>query len=98
ELAKLGAHDVIPPELEGGLELLRHTLLYVGFPLREVQRYAQVVRRESYATGAHTDAEREALPALAHAGRNLDITWVRVAEHGAAAARTLAEVDLRART
>jgi CPA2 family monovalent cation:H+ antiporter-2 len=98
ELAKLGANDVIHPELEGGLELLRHTLLHVGFPLREVQRYAQVVRRESYATGAHTDAEHEALHALAHAGRNLDITWVRVGEQGPTAGHTLAEVDLRART
>ena len=63
-----------------------------------MQRYAQVVRRESYATGAHTDAEHEALHALVDAGRNLDITWVRLAEDGPAAGRTLAEVDLRART
>jgi CPA2 family monovalent cation:H+ antiporter-2 len=98
ELAKLGADDVIHPELEGGLELLRHTLLHVGFPLREVQRYAQVVRRESYGTEAHTDREHEALHALVDAARNLDITWVRVSEQGPAAGRTLAEVDLRART
>jgi monovalent cation:H+ antiporter-2, CPA2 family len=98
ELAKLGADDVIHPELEGGLELLRHTLLHVGFPLREVQRYAQVVRRESYATDAHSDVEHEALHALVDAARNLDITWVRVAEGGPLAGRTLAEVDLRART
>jgi len=98
ELAKLGADDVIHPELEGGLELLRHTLLHVGFPLREVQRYAQVVRRESYATGAHSDAEHEALHALVDAARNLDITWVRVPEGGPVAGHTLAEVNLRART
>jgi CPA2 family monovalent cation:H+ antiporter-2 len=98
ELGKLGADDVIHPELEGGLELLRHTLLHVGFPLREVQRYAQVVRRESYATGAHSDAEHEALHALVDAARNLDITWVRIPEQGPASGRTLAEVDLRART
>jgi CPA2 family monovalent cation:H+ antiporter-2 len=98
ELAKLGADDVIHPELEGGLELLRHTLLHVGFPLREVQRYAQVVRRESYATEAHSDREHEALHALVDAARNLDITWVRVSEKGPAAGHTLAEVDLRART
>jgi K+:H+ antiporter len=98
ELGKLGADDVIHPELEGGLELLRHTLLHVGFPLREVQRYAQVVRRESYATGAHSDAEHEALHALVDAARNLDITWIRVSEKGEVSGRTLAEVDLRART
>jgi K+:H+ antiporter len=66
--------------------------------LREVQRYAQVVRRESYATGAQSDAEHQALHALVDAARNLDITWVRVPEGGPVAGHTLAEVDLRART
>jgi CPA2 family monovalent cation:H+ antiporter-2 len=98
ELAKLGAQDVIHPELEGGLELLRHTLLHVGFPLREVQRYAQVVRRESYATEAHSDREHQALHALVDAARNLDITWVSIPDGGPVAGRTLADVDLRART
>jgi CPA2 family monovalent cation:H+ antiporter-2 len=98
ELAILGAGDVIHPELEGGLELLRHTLLHLGFPLREVQRYSQVVRRESYATDARSDVEHEALHALLDAARNLDITWASVHDGGTLAGRTLAEVALRART
>jgi K+:H+ antiporter len=98
ELAKLGADDVIHPELEGGLELLRHTLLHLGFPLREVQRYSEVVRRESYEPGTRSDVEHEALHALLDAARNLDVTWVRIADGGPAAGRTLAELDLRART
>ena len=98
ELARLGAEDVIHPELEGGLELLRHTLLHLGFPLREVQRYSEVVRRESYEPGARSDVEHEALHALLGAARNLEITWVRLAPDSHAAGRTLAELDLRART
>ena len=98
ELARLGAEDVIHPELEGGLELLRHTLLHLGFPLREVQRYSEVVRRESYEPGARSDVEHEALHALLDAARNLEITWVRLAPDSHAAGRTLAELDLRART
>jgi CPA2 family monovalent cation:H+ antiporter-2 len=35
-LAELGAQDVIHPELEGGLEIVRHTLLQLGFPLQEI--------------------------------------------------------------
>ena len=36
QLGQLGAQHVIHPELEGGLEIVRHTLLQLGFPLREV--------------------------------------------------------------
>jgi CPA2 family monovalent cation:H+ antiporter-2 len=32
-LAQLGAQDVIHPELEGGLEIVRHTLLALDFPV-----------------------------------------------------------------
>ncbi len=39
-LSKLGAREVIHPELEGGLEVLRHTLLALGYPLLEVQQHA----------------------------------------------------------
>ena len=46
-LQELGANDVIHPELEGGLQVVRHTLLRLGFPLREVQNYADVVRAKA---------------------------------------------------
>jgi CPA2 family monovalent cation:H+ antiporter-2 len=98
ELARLGASDVIHPELEGGIELLRHTLVHVGFPLREIERYAQALRRERYAAGDPPGGEHAARHAMMDAGRNLEITWVDVADGGPAAGRTLAELDLRART
>ena len=45
-LAQGGAQVVIQPELEGGLHLLRHTLLELGFPLEEVHKYAEAVRAD----------------------------------------------------
>jgi len=46
-LNKLGATHIVHPELEGGLELVHHTLLSLGFPLREVHSYADAVRRDN---------------------------------------------------
>ena len=56
-LTELGASDVIQPELEGGLQVVRHTLLRLGFPLREVQKYGDVVRREAYDVALNSQAE-----------------------------------------
>jgi monovalent cation:H+ antiporter-2, CPA2 family len=97
-LASLGAQDVIHPELEGGLELMRHTLLHLGFPLAEVQRYADVVRRENYGFQKPTDAEHNALRGLLDAARNLEISWVSLKEESALAGKTLGETHLRSRT
>ncbi len=96
-LAELGAQEVIHPELEGGLEVLRLTLLRLGFPLREVQRYADVVRRENYHLRTGSDAEHRALGQLLEAARSLEIDWVRLTDDAGLVGRTLAEIDLRAR-
>jgi monovalent cation:H+ antiporter-2, CPA2 family len=97
-LQNLGASDVIHPELEGGLEVVRHTLRRLGFPLREVLRYADLVRAESYDTAVDTDAERQALRELVEAGRNLEIRWLTLPGESPFAGRTLAETQLRKRT
>jgi monovalent cation:H+ antiporter-2, CPA2 family len=97
-LAELGAKDVIHPELEGGLEIVRHTLLRLGYPLREVERYAEAVRRENYYIEINTDEEHRLLHELIDAVHDLEITWIPVTEDSPLVGMTLAQADIRART
>jgi CPA2 family monovalent cation:H+ antiporter-2 len=97
-LSALGAQDVIHPEWEGGLEVVRHVLLRLGFPLREVQKYADAVRRDSYDLEANTDEEHRALHRLLAVARDVEIVWAEVGPGSALVGRTLAEINLRART
>jgi CPA2 family monovalent cation:H+ antiporter-2 len=97
-LQKLGASDVIHPELEGGLEVVRHTLRRLGFPVREILHYADLVRHESYDTAVDTDAERQALHDLVEAERNMEIRWVALPTGNPWTGRTLAETELRRQT
>lgn len=98
-LAELGAQDVIHPELEGGLEIVRHTLLRLGFPLREVQRYADVVRRhEHYDLPINSDEEHSILHQLMHAAQSLEINWFELRAGHPLIGQTLATANLRART
>jgi CPA2 family monovalent cation:H+ antiporter-2 len=66
-LAEIGAQDVIHPELEGGLEVVRHTLLALGFPALEVQHYTDAVRHDQYDTTISSAAERQSLDLLRNA-------------------------------
>lgn len=59
-----GAHDVIHPELEGGLEVVRHTLLALSYPLDQVQSYLDAVRHDAYDTAVTTPAEQRTLDRL----------------------------------
>jgi CPA2 family monovalent cation:H+ antiporter-2 len=63
-LTQLGAQEVIHPELEGGLEVVRSTLIRLGLPGNAVEQYAEAVRHDQYDMTASTAAEQQALEQL----------------------------------
>ena len=97
-LTELGAQDVIHPELEGGLEIVRHTLLQLGFPLQEIYRYTDAVRRDHYDMRLNTEEEHRLLHELLDAVNSIEIKWFRLPEDNPLVGRTLAEANLRAKT
>ncbi|HEU5090309.1 MAG TPA: cation:proton antiporter, partial [Roseiflexaceae bacterium] len=97
-LTNLGARDVIHPEFEGGLEVVRHTLLALGYPATQVQAYTDAVRRDQYDTSLSNPAERHSLDQLRRTVRGMDIVWRRVPDTTPIVGQTLAEANLRAKT
>ena len=97
-LTELGAQDVIHPELEGGLEIVRHTLLQLGFPLPEIYRYTDAVRRDHYDTHINTDEEHRLLHELLDAAGSIEVKWFRIPEGNPLIGQTVADANLRART
>ncbi len=98
ELARLGANYTVQPELEGGLELLHHTLLELGFPLREVHEYAQAVRRDHYNLEVMSADEHRSLDEMLIAFEGIEISWVKVGEKSPIVGVTLADAGIRAQT
>lgn len=97
-LAKLGAQDVIHPELEGGLEIVRHTLLQLGFPSQEIYRYTDAVRRDHYDLTLNTEEEHRLLHDLLEAANGLEVNWFRLSVGNRLIGQTLAQANLRAKT
>ena len=94
-LSRLGARQVIHPELEGGLQVVRRTLLELGFPLSKVQEYSDVVRGDHYDFSVNTPAESQVLNDLLYASDNIGITWLRISVDSELAGQSLANADLR---
>lgn len=97
-LAGLGAQVVIHPELEGGLEMVRHTLLQLGFPLREVFEYTDAVRHDHYDIAVNSEEEHRLLYGLLDAANNIEIHWLRLDTGSPLIGRSLAEANVRALT
>jgi CPA2 family monovalent cation:H+ antiporter-2 len=97
-LKEAGVAQVVRPELEGGLEIMRQTLLGLDVSRREIDRYADILRREGM-SGAEQSSEESARvldDLLAHA-RDLDIGWLDVGEASPLAGQTLGASQLRTR-
>lgn len=97
-LAQFGAQAVIHPELEGGLEVVRHTLLALDYPMVQVQHYIDAVRDDAYDTTKLTPKEHRMLEQLVTAVRGMEITWQPIGHDSPLVGQTLVEADLRAQT
>jgi CPA2 family monovalent cation:H+ antiporter-2 len=99
ELKAAGVGEVVRPELEGGVEIVRRTLLDLDLPVREVQKYTDLVRREGLDESERPSAERaRLLDHLLAAAGELEVGWLRLDAASPLVGRTLAESALRTRT
>jgi len=98
QLASLGAEHVVHPELEGGLEMVHHTLLLLGFPLREVHEYSESVRRDHYDIQINSSDEHRSLHDLLIATDSIEISWVVLSENSPLTGLSLAETNIRSKT
>jgi len=97
-LMELGAQDVIHPELEGGLEIVRHTLLQLGFPLQEIYRYTDAVRRDHYDIGLNSEEEHRLLHELIDATGHIAIRWFHIPDENPLIGQSIGDANLRDRT
>ena len=97
ELAKMGADHVVQPEMEGSLEMIFHTLIKIGYPLRETFEYVETIRRENYQMGS-PEAENRSLRTLLLASDNIQIIWVVLHEDSPLIGKTILEANIRAQT
>ncbi len=97
-LAELGAGDIINPQLEGGLEIVRHILLRLGKSQRDASRYTDTVRRGHYKFLGDTDEEHRLLQYLLDAVNDFEIDWLRLDEGSPLIGQSLGHAGVRTRT
>lgn len=97
-LNKLGARFVIEPELQGGLEIINHTLLQLGFPLRQVHDYTETIRRDQYNLEINSDEEHRSLYELLQAYKGIEIEWFSLDKDSPLVGQSLVEANIRSVT
>jgi K+:H+ antiporter len=96
-LSAAGANEIVLPELEAGVQVVRRTLLMLGFPIRQVQDYAESIRRDEIPEETTGNAGFTMLDQLVHATHDLELGWATVAPDSVIRGLTLSDANLRSR-
>jgi len=98
-LATTGATSVVRPELEGGVEIVRRTLLELDLSVRDVQVYSELIRQEGLDESERSSGERtRVLRDLMNAARGLEVSWLTLGPGSPLAGQTIGASRLRTRT
>ncbi len=93
ELFREGVTEVIQPEFEGAIELIRHALLHVGVPALELEGYLHELRQQRYSALLQQWLQRE------DPHRRLQkVQEVEIPRGSPLAGRSLRECQIRERT
>ncbi len=99
-LRHTGVHEVVQPEFEAGLEIMRQVLIHFGVAAPSIQRFSDSVRQEYYAPlythGTATPIFQQ-LQSLRQANRLLEIEWFVLPAQSAVIGQTIGALGIRKR-
>ncbi len=95
---ELDVVDLIYPEFEAGLEMIRQVLLYLRIPVPEIQSHTENLRRQLLANATTSGADYRTLSQMRAAEQQFDLQWVELKPDNPLIDVSIAEAELRKMT
>ncbi len=96
ELRALNVHEVVQPEFEASLEILRQALLHLDIPALSIQKYTDDMRRRSYFQAPGDSGQL--LADIKNASYLLEMEWFTVITGSPVNGKSIAELKIRTAT
>ncbi|WP_084813580.1 cation:proton antiporter domain-containing protein [Desulfogranum japonicum] len=87
--------DLVFPEFEAGLEMIRQVLLYLRIPVPEIQLYTEELRHKMLIAESNSTEEYQTLGQLRSAEQQFDLQWTELQTGNPLIGHTIAETELR---
>ncbi|MBI1294676.1 portal protein [bacterium] len=98
-LNQLGVYEVVQPQLEAGLEIMRQALVHLQLPAAEIQHFSDEIRHELYAPIYQEEhAHQQTLARLQAANRFLTLNWVTLQSGSPLIGQSIEKLRIRSRT
>ena len=97
-LKDLGVSEVVLPEFEASLEIIRQSLLRLEIAPAEVQRYTSTVRQELYKQWFNIGSDYRTLSELRGAELQFDLQWVPLTPESPIVYKSIGKIEIRKKT
>jgi monovalent cation:H+ antiporter-2, CPA2 family len=97
-LRSLGVRDLVQPESEAALEIVRQALLHQDMPAVEIMRFVDSVRKELYDPPYQLQVDANKLRRLQRANQFLAIEWVSLPQGCALIGKSAVQAEVRQKT
>lgn len=92
---ELAVTDLVYPEFEAGLEMIRQVLLHLRIPVPEIQHHTENLRHQLLAKATTSENGYRTLGELRAAEQQFDLQWVEVEADNPLIEMSIAEAEIR---
>lgn len=92
-------YEIVQPEFEAGLEIVRQALLHLEVPATEIHHFTDEIRREFYTPLRQVNSSYEAIARLRQASSHLmELSWLDIPDNSHAIGKSIQDLQIRQRT
>ncbi len=96
---QLGIYEIIQPEFEAGLEIIRQAMLHLDVPSSEVRGFIDDIRQELYAPIKKPSSEYQRIAKLREASAQLmELNWIDLPQNSPTVNKSIKELQIRHQT
>lgn len=95
---ELDVVNLVYPEFEASLEMIRQVLLYLRIPVPEIQSYTENLRQRMLEKTGNSEDGYATLGQMRAADQQFDLQWVELGDDNPLADKTIAEAEIRKTT
>lgn len=92
---ELNVTDLVHPEFEAGVEMIRQVLYYLRIPVPEIQRHTENLRSRLLSTAAASENGYKTLGQMRAAEQQFDLQWVELDTDNPLIDASIAEAEIR---
>lgn len=98
-LREHGVYEIVQPEFEAGLEIVRQALLHLEIPATEIYHFTDEIRHELYAPLREKNPHYQAITKLKQAAAQLmELNWIDLPEQNSATGVSIKDLQIRQQT